>query len=109
MSEAWRSSLAEIAARIGEERDVYGIRHGTMSAGLYLPQGSDPQSTHKQDELYIVASGTGTFVKNGERVPFSPQDVLFVEAGADHRFEDFSDDFATWVVFWGPEGGEASH
>ena len=25
-----------------------------------------------------------------------------------HRFVDFSDDFGTWVVFWGPEGGEAA-
>jgi hypothetical protein len=24
-----------------------------------------------------------------------------------HLFEDFSGDFATWVVFWGPKGGEA--
>ena len=23
-----------------------------------------------------------------------------------HRFEEFSDDFATWVMFYGPEGGE---
>jgi hypothetical protein len=22
------------------------------------------------------------------------------------RFEDFSDDFATWVIFYGPPGGE---
>jgi uncharacterized protein YjlB len=32
--------------------------------------------------------------------------VLFVPAGTTHRFEDFSADFATWVVFWGPQGGE---
>lgn len=23
-----------------------------------------------------------------------------------HRFIEFSDDFATWVLFYGPEGGE---
>jgi hypothetical protein len=33
--------------------------------------------------------------------------VFFTPAGWVHRFEDFSDDFATWVVFWGPKGGEA--
>ena len=27
-------------------------------------------------------------------------------AGVEHRFEDFSADFATWVFFYGPEGGE---
>ena len=32
--------------------------------------------------------------------------AIFVEAGADHRFVDFSSDFAAWVVFWGPQGGE---
>ena len=32
--------------------------------------------------------------------------MLFVEAGVDHRFVDFSDDFETWVIFWGPDGGE---
>jgi hypothetical protein len=24
-----------------------------------------------------------------------------------HRFENFSDDLAVWVFFYGPEGGEA--
>ncbi len=32
--------------------------------------------------------------------------MLFVAAGAEHRFEDFTQDFAAWVVFYGPEGGE---
>ena len=27
-------------------------------------------------------------------------------AGVEHRFENFSDDFAVWVFFYGPEGGE---
>jgi len=35
--------------------------------------------------------------------------MLFVPAGVEHRFENFSDDFATWVIFYGPEGGEGSH
>jgi hypothetical protein len=40
------------------------------------------------------------------RVPFGPGDVLFAAAHVEHRFEGFSDDFATWVVFYGPPGGE---
>ena len=42
----------------------------------------------------------------GQRIAFGPGDVLFVGAKVEHRFEDFSDDFATWVVFYGPRGGE---
>ena len=32
--------------------------------------------------------------------------LLFVPAGMEHRFEDLSEDFGTWVVFYGPAGGE---
>jgi hypothetical protein len=32
--------------------------------------------------------------------------MLFVGAGVEHRFEEFSDDLAVWVFFYGPEGGE---
>jgi hypothetical protein len=42
----------------------------------------------------------------GERHRFIAGTTFFVPAGAEHRFENFSPDFATWVVFWGPKGGE---
>jgi mannose-6-phosphate isomerase-like protein (cupin superfamily) len=47
------------------------------------------------------------FWNDGVRRPVEPGEVLFVPAGIEHRFEDFSDDFATWVFFYGPEGGES--
>jgi quercetin dioxygenase-like cupin family protein len=54
-----------------------------------------------------VAQGSG-FFRNGEsRHRFVPGDLLFVPAGVIHRFEDFTDDLAVWVLFYGPEGGEA--
>jgi mannose-6-phosphate isomerase-like protein (cupin superfamily) len=46
------------------------------------------------------------FVDGSDRYPVSPGDVLFVPAGVIHRFEEFTDDFAVWVLFYGPEGGE---
>ena len=85
------------------------LRHGTMSVGMYTPQGQDPQSPHDQDEVYIVSSGTGVFVLGSERVEFGPGDTFFVGAGVRHRFEHFSDDLALWVVFYGPHGGEHAH
>lgn len=54
----------------------------------------------------MVARGSGTFVNGGHRHPFSSGDVLFVPAGVEHRFEDFTDDYGTWVIFYGPEGDE---
>ena len=80
--------------------------HGSLSIEIYAPKGRDLQSPHSKDEVYVVASGSGTFVCGQERTPFSPGDLLFVPARMPHRFEDFGDDFSVWVVFYGPEGGE---
>jgi len=53
-----------------------------------------------------VLQGRGQFHSDGRSEPFGPGDVLFVPAGVEHRFEDFSEDLAVWVIFYGPEGGE---
>src|SRR5207253_6833131 len=92
------------------------FKHGTLSLEIYAPRETDPQKPHSRDEAYIVAQGSGDFVcqdspkaslqSNAQRVPFGPGDFLFVAAGVPHRFENFTDDFFAWVVFYGPEGGE---
>lgn len=82
------------------------FEHGSLELRYDAPRGVDPQTPHTRDELYVVASGSGWFVRGDERVPFEPGDALFVAAGVEHRFEDFTDDFGTWVMFYGPEGGE---
>lgn len=84
------------------------FRHGTARILYYQPKGEDVQTPHDQDEVYVVAQGNGWFVNGDTRHPFKPQDVLFVAAGVEHRFEDFTEDFGTWVVFYGPKGGEAA-
>jgi len=107
----WLHRLKDVQANLPEDpaqlRFHYAMRHGTMKFGLYAPRQVDTQGPHKQDELYFIVSGSGRFIKNGEERAFNPHDVIFVEAGADHKFMDFSEDFSTWVVFWGKEGGEA--
>ncbi len=82
------------------------LSHGSMELRWYAPDGHDPQTPHDRDEVYIVVSGTGWFVRGAERVAFGPGDALFVAAHDVHRFEDFTPDFATWVIFYGPVGGE---
>lgn len=82
------------------------FRHGTLEVEIYRPVGVDKQQPHRRDELYVVISGTGTFEHGHERKAFGPGDVLFVEAGLPHRFVEFTPDFATWVFFYGPDGGE---
>jgi len=82
------------------------FEHGTLNVEIYAPQGRDPQKPHTRDEVYVVISGTGFFLNGDERHAFEPGDLLFVPAGTVHRFEEFTADFATWVMFYGPEGGE---
>lgn len=89
------------------ECSVALFEHGSLVVKLYAPRGSDPQTPHSRDEIYVVAQGTGEFVSGGERRAFGPHDVLFVAAEVEHRFENFTEDFAVWVFFYGPEGGEA--
>ena len=84
------------------------FQHGTLLVKVYAPRGHDPQEPHTRDELYVVIRGRGTFVRGGERRTFEPHDFLFAPAGLPHRFEDFTDDFAVWVMYYGPEGGERS-
>lgn len=82
--------------------------HGSLSVEIYQPVGVDQQMPHTRDEVYVVVSGNGEFVNGGARKPFEAGELLFVPAEVEHRFENFSDDFATWVIFYGPEGGEAA-
>ena len=94
----------------GGERFVQVFEHGSLTVEVYAPRGRDPQQPHTRDEVYVVARGRGEFVsEDGGRVSFEPNDFLFAAAGVAHRFENFSDDFAVWVLFYGPEGGEVEH
>ena len=81
--------------------------HGTLEVEIYKPEKVDHQTPHSRDELYVIASGTGTFVNGDARNEFEPGEVLFVPAGVEHRFVDFTEDFSTWVFFFGPEGGSS--
>lgn len=79
---------------------------GSMTVEVYAPQGTDLQQPHAQDELYFIHTGTGQLLINGQRFDAQVGDAFFVAAGVEHRFENFSQDFVSWVVFYGPQGGE---
>jgi mannose-6-phosphate isomerase-like protein (cupin superfamily) len=80
--------------------------HGSLEVEMYRPSGTDPQKPHDRDEIYLVARGSGTFFDGIKRHEIQSGSFLFVAAGQTHRFESFSSDFAVWVFFYGPVGGE---
>jgi mannose-6-phosphate isomerase-like protein (cupin superfamily) len=110
MSESGRSrvfSVVETQAKIPPaEHAVIVFRRGPLDVALSLPVRPRPQTPHAQDEIYFIIRGRGVLIHDGKRDPFESGDLLFVAAGIEHQFEDTSEDFAIWRVFYGPEGGE---
>jgi len=88
---------------VADSDDRYGIllQQDDIEVGFYAPRGTDPQSPHDRDEVYVIQAGSGIFVLGDDEQPFETGDVLFVPAGVPHRFKDFGDDFAAWVIFTG--------
>jgi len=84
------------------------FKRGDLVVEIYAPHSIDPQQPHTRDEIYFVAHGEGLYICGDSRPPFGAGDFLFAPAGAVHRFEDFSDDLAVWIIFFGREGGYPS-
>ena len=87
--------------------DIEAFRHGTMSVVLFTPRGTDHQSSHDQDELYVVVDGSGVLVVDGERQAFVRGDVLFVPARAQHPLRGFHRGPLDLGGFLGAEGRRA--
>lgn len=94
-------SLAEAVARVSAEPTPYALlfERGDVAVELFIPRGRDVQSPHIEDELYLIQSGAAILWRNDQRVTCAAGDVLYVPAGMSHRFESFSTDFRTWVIY----------
>jgi len=81
--------------------------HGSLEIEWYSPVGVDRQTPHDRDEIYAVARGDAIFWDGVSKRRVAAGTCIFVAAGRDHRFEEMSAEFATWVIFYGPQGGES--
>jgi mannose-6-phosphate isomerase-like protein (cupin superfamily) len=70
-----------------------------LEARWYRPPNPDPQVPHDRDEVYVVVSGNGDFVRGQDRVKFFSGDLLFAAKGETHRFENHTPDTSVWVIF----------
>ena len=97
-------TLADALAALSkaDANSVRLLEKSSFDVRLYKPAEQDPQGPHVRDELYVIASGTGDFVYDGTPRRFGVGDAFFVPANIEHRFADFSADFSTWVIFFGP-------
>ncbi len=101
----YHASVKEAVEKLASEETLFVtmMEQGNMRVEFYVPEGEDLQTPHKQDELYIITSGVTDFIRDVEIIACKQGDVLFVPARMEHRFINFSEDFATWVIFYGPE------
>ena len=85
------------------------LRVPAMSAGVYvLPAGApDLQQPHYQDEIYYVVRGKAKMrlvskerdEEPAEERPVGEDNVIFVEAGLEHRFFDVEEELVVLVMF----------
>jgi mannose-6-phosphate isomerase-like protein (cupin superfamily) len=98
----------EIADLIGErtasgEAWIEFLRVPALSMGVYgLAAGADdPQTPHREDEVYYVVSGRGVLRVEDVDQPVQSGSVVFVDANAQHRFHSITEDL-TALVFFAP-------
>jgi mannose-6-phosphate isomerase-like protein (cupin superfamily) len=81
------------------------LRSESLSVGLYVLRAGqlDRQQPHREDEVYVVMSGSSRFTAGEETREVSAGDTIFVAAGVPHRFHDITADMQLIVVFAPPE------
>jgi mannose-6-phosphate isomerase-like protein (cupin superfamily) len=93
------------------EHSISVLKRGTADIKLAVRPAVPPTllTPHAQDEIYVVVRGHGVLFHDGRRDAFKAGDLMFVAAGVEHRFEDYSEDLAVWVIFYGAAGGEVPY
>ncbi|HXW91830.1 MAG TPA: cupin domain-containing protein [Terriglobales bacterium] len=83
------------------ERYLEFLRVPAMSAGIYVlsPGEADPQSPHREDELYVVVRGRARMRVGPEDRAVSSGAVIFVAAEVEHRFYEITEELLVLVFF----------
>jgi mannose-6-phosphate isomerase-like protein (cupin superfamily) len=86
------------------------LRVPQLSCGIYtLSAGAkDTQSTHDEDEVYVVLRGRAELVVDGEVTALTKGSIVYVPADVPHEFVEIEDEISLLVLFGsgGPSGAE---
>jgi len=74
---------------------------GDLEVRFAAKPSNGPQLPHLKDEIYFVAAGKGRYRVEDTVTDVAAGDVLFCAAHVPHGFEDITDDFCVWVLFYG--------
>ena len=77
------------------------LNRNTLKTGLYVLEGGaeDKQQPHELDEVYYIISGKANLRVEDDVFPVTTGSVVFVKAGAFHKFEGITEELQTLVFF----------
>ncbi len=105
--------LSELIAERERSGGLYHefLRMPSLSVGLYqLQAGSvDPQQPHTEDEVYYVVSGRAMIRVETDDRPVRTGSIVYVAAGAEHRFHSIEEDLTVLVCFAPAEHSRREH
>ena len=99
----WHTSISD-AIKVPIEKgrqSAFIFEDKNMQVRFYSPKQKDGQTPHHQDEVYVIAKGSGKFVRGNDEISFKIGDIIFAPKKEHHYFKDFTHDFSTWVIFYG--------
>ena len=89
-----------------KERYLEFVKTGSLSVGIYVLEGGakDPQTPHKEDEVYYIASGHAKMLVDdsdgvAKHFEVRPGAIIFVPAGMKHSFYDITERLSVLVFF----------
>jgi mannose-6-phosphate isomerase-like protein (cupin superfamily) len=94
--------IEQVRRRLEAGSGGYEVVHSSpgLEVGVYVLVAPEPdkQQPHADDEVYVVLEGSGVLNVEGEAIPVSVGQALFVPAGADHRFTAY-EGLSVLVIF----------
>ncbi len=103
-------------ARLVEKCEAKGapylefLRVPQLSCGIYTlaTSATDTQSTHDEDEVYLVLQGRANLIVDGEEMALSQGSIVYVPADIPHEFTSIQEDLSLLVFFGsgGPSGAD---
>lgn len=94
-------STSELATQLeqGDKSYLELLSEDSMRVELARYPNPEPKTPHKEDELYVILSGSGTAHVGSETYDVNEGDVVYVDRGVSHDFFDIEDEITAIVVF----------
>lgn len=83
------------------QRQVFKTEEMSVDVMLFEPEDNDHMHAHDVQEVYHIHSGSAAINVQGEVTQVSDGDIIHVEPGQKHRFQDFEDELLV-TVFYAP-------